>query len=190
MPKTSSKSTSKASSRATTSVNQILVALIALFLLSLALMTFKYFLMKRSWNMYAVQTLHSSDDKRMMNSTEDASVIAMTVGQFPANAPLYTQSKELQAYVMSFSQKTHRDLVVMDQNKMILADTIPANVGKKFSEDKDNEVTKTIADGQERSFIETSSDYKYGLQQTVVPLKDAAGKTVGAIVMSSSPIFN
>ncbi len=188
MPKTSSTKITKAAEAE--NMNKVLIAVTVLFFVCLVVMSFKYAMIRRSWNMYAVQSLHSSDSKNMMNSVEDANVVAMTVGQYPATNPLYKQPKEIQTYVENFSKQTHRDLVVMDMNKMIWADTVAANVGKKFGEDKDGEVLKTIGDGQKRVFTETSPDYPKGLEQTVVPLKDASGKTVGAVVLSASTIFN
>ncbi|CAN5274358.1 hypothetical protein BH10PAT2_BH10PAT2_1030 [soil metagenome] len=192
MPKTSPKTSPKMMTKSdqVASMNKVLTAVVVLFFVCLVVMTFKYAMMRRSWNMYAVQSLHSMDNRNMMNSVEDASVVAMTLGQYPAANPIYKQPKEVQTYVENFSKQTHRDLVVLDMNKVILGDTIAANVGKNFGEDKDGEVLKTIGDGQQRTFTETSSDYPRGLEQTVVPLKDATGKTVGAVVLSSSTIFN
>ncbi len=188
MPKNTSKTASKSAVTSASGVNQVLLAIAVLFFLGLAVVSFKYMMIKRSWNSYAVQTLHSMDSRRMMNSNEDAAVVAMTIGQFPSAEPLF-KSKDLQNYVANYSKQTHRDLVVLDTNKMILADTIPQNVGKKYGEDKDGEIAKTIFDGQERSFNEMSADYPNGLNQAVVALKDVAGKTVGAVVLSTSPLF-
>ena len=139
--------------------------------------------------MYGSQMLQSTEKMRGMTSAEDAGVFATTVGQYPAGSPLYTQSKELQQYVAQLSKQTGRDIVVMDKDKKILADTVPANVGKKFTEDKGNEVAQTLGDNQARTFIEKSSDYPQGIVQTVVPIKNAAGITVGAVVISSSQAF-
>ena len=188
MPKNSSRVMSKTDQ--VDNMNKVLIAVCVLFFVCLAVLSAKYMMLRRSWNMYAVQSLHSNDNRNEKNSVEDASVVAMTVGQYPSANPIYKQPKEIQVYVDNFSKQTHRDLVVMDSNKMILGDTLASNVGKKYAEDKDGEVMKTIGDGQERSFTETSADYPHGIEQTVVPLKDASGKTVGAVVLSTSPIFN
>jgi sensor histidine kinase regulating citrate/malate metabolism len=187
-PKTTPKTVSK--KKEDTSMVRLLAVIALLFFVSLIILSVKFVVLKHSWNSYAVQSLHSMDNRREMNSVEDATVVAMTVGQYPSAQPIYSQPKELQTYVTNFSKQTHRDLVVMDNNKKILADTVPANIGIGFGEDKNGEVAKTIFDGLQRTFTETSVDYPQGLEETVVVLKDASGKTVGAVVLSTSPIFN
>lgn len=155
-----------------------------LLLLVILGMGLKYMKLKRAWHSYGVKTLQSIDYKQDMKSAEQAAVIAMTVGQVPSANPLYKQPQELQKFVTSLSQQTKRDIVIVDSKEMILADTIPANVGKTFEEDKNGEVGKTIADGQTMTFIEKGTDYPNGINQTVVVLQDASGKTVGAVIFS------
>jgi sensor histidine kinase regulating citrate/malate metabolism len=165
------------------------IILSAVLFLALAVLSYKYLALRGSWHKYGVQSLQSNDKQRDMDSTEDAQLIATTIGQFPEGAPLLQQSSQLTKYVAAVTKQTGRDIVVVDKKGMILADAIPANVGKKYSEDKSGEVLKTITDGQPRTFIEESTDYPRGIHQAVVPLKNAAGATVGAVILSGSNIF-
>jgi hypothetical protein len=169
--------------------NQFFMILSVVLLIGLAVLSYKYLALKGSWHSYGVQTLQSTEKQRDMNSAEDAVVLALAVGQYPDGNALYRQPGQLQKFVAQFSKQTSRDLVVVDQKGMILADTISANIGKKFAEDKNGEVLKTISDGQTRNFIEESKDYPNGIHQAVVPLKNASGVTVGAVILSGSSIF-
>lgn len=173
-----------------TAMNYVLAGLAVVVFVGFALLAFKYVRLKLSWHMYASQMLESTNKKSSMDSAEDAAIIATTITAYPVGSPLYTQARELQQYVAALSKQTGRDIVVMDKNKVILADTVPTNIGKKFMEDKAEEVTKTIADGQTRSFMEKSTDYPQSVSQTAIQLKNTAGSTVGAVVMSTSHLFD
>jgi regulator of extracellular matrix RemA (YlzA/DUF370 family) len=162
-----------------------MIASIILFILSGALVL-KYVRLKFSWSSYANQALTSIDEMRNKNSIEDAQIMATIVSQFPTGSPFLRQSTELQKLVTSISKQTKRDLVVVDSSSVILADTVPANVGKKFAEAKNKEVEQTLKDGISRNFTEYSVDYPTGIAQSVVPVKDASGKTVGAVIFSVS----
>lgn len=170
-------------------MTRFLPVFVVILFFGFALLAYKHAKLKSAWNEYAIQSLEATADKRDMTGVEDANMVAITVGQFPSGAPLYTQVIQLRAYVSALSKTMGRDIVVMDKNKVIWADTVSANNGKKFMEDKKDEVAKTIADGQARSFIEAGNDYPQGIHQSVVQLKNASGTVVGAVVMSSSQAF-
>jgi hypothetical protein len=142
------------------------------------------------WDSYVVDSQQKMENFKKLDSVKDASILEYTIFNFSESLPLIKQPKELQSYVKAFSAKTLRDIVILDTNRKILADTISSNIGKKYSEDKNGEITKTIGDSIPRNFMETSSDYPNGISETVVPLKDNHGATVGAIIMSDSSIFN
>jgi len=164
--------------------NLCVLAMIVLVLGGLVF-AYKFFKTKNAWQMQSATALQSMDKARMMNADEGAQMVALAL-EYPAATPLYKQPKDLQAYVMAVGKQTGRDLVVVDTNKNIWADVVAKNVGAKYQEDKKNEVTSTINDGSVRNFVEQGVDYPNGIAQTVVPLKDAAGKTVGAVIFSSS----
>lgn len=98
---------------------------------------------------------------------------------------MFMQPAVLAQYVEVISQQTGRDLVVVDVNGKILADTVVENVGQVWAEDKAGEVMLTIQDGKPREFEEVSVDYPNGLTQTVVPVRDDSGKIHGAVIFSA-----
>lgn len=85
-------------------------------------------------------------------------------------------------------QRTHHDMVIVDEDQIIIADAMPANVGKKFDEDPNDEVGKTIADGKLRSFHEKGKDFPKGVHQIVYPVKNKDGDIVGALIISMSSL--
>ena len=95
---------------------------------------------------------------------------------------------QLESYVTTLSQSLNRDIVVMDTNKKVLADTVASNMGSKYGMDQGNEIGMTIQDGKIRSFTETSQDYPKGLSEVVVPIKNDKDVTVGALLISQTQI--
>ena len=169
--------------------NQMMVVVVSVLFLALAFISLKYFLARESWMRYGTQAQDQILNYPTRNTITDASTIASTIVQFPEGTALWKQPKSLQNYIEVISKKTSRDLVVIDASGMILADTISANVGQKWAQDKEGEVMLTIADGKPRSFQEISTDYPAGLMQIVVPVRDESGKIYGAVVMSSETLL-
>lgn len=153
-------------------------------------MVWKHLLLKSAVHLFVYQAEIATKQKFVgADATEDAKMAATTVGLVPSSKPLLSDKKELQNYVTALSKLTNRDIVVMDKGEMILADTMSGNVGKvyTFSSDADRE---TLKDGLPRRFTEVSKDYPSGIDEVVVPIKDATGTIVGALIMSTSAIFN
>ncbi len=169
--------------------HSFLTILCILLVVIIGYMGLKFIWAKMMWYNYGVQMQNKPMQFAGADSAEDAGMINATIIAIPANKPLLKQPKALQEYITLLSQKTNRDIVVMDKNKMILADTVPANVGKVFMEDTGNQAGKSIADGQMYTFTEKSIDYPQGIYQTVIPLKNAQDQIIGAIIMSSSTVF-
>lgn len=119
-------------------------------------------------------------------SIETANVIGTTITTVPPVVPLLKVQPLLETYITSLGKQTGRDIVILDKNKKIIADSVPANVGQTYSFDTENQVAQTIADGQARSFTEKSTDYPNGIVEEAVQLKDAKGTIVGAILISPS----
>ncbi|GAA2657708.1 putative bifunctional diguanylate cyclase/phosphodiesterase [Paractinoplanes durhamensis] len=113
---------------------------------------------------------------------------ADTDGEHPA--PLLYDESALELYLNRLHDLQQRDIVVIDQNKNILADAVPENIGTRFEEDRGGEVTATIDDQKPRIFIEQSADYPEGIQQVVVPLIGVAGAVKGAIVLEYTPLYD
>lgn len=167
-----------------------LITLICVVLvLIIGIIGVKYMWAKVRWSNYAEKMQTRPMQYGSQDSAADAATLGMTIMTVPAGNPLYRQPKGLQTYVEALSKQTGRDIVIVDKDKMIIADTIPANVGTTYTFDTGDEIKKAMNDEQWHSFVETSTDYSAGISQTAIPLKDTKGSVVGAIIMSSSPIF-
>ena len=103
---------------------------------------------------------------------------------------LFDQPVALAAYLQRLHELQERDIVVVDRNKIIRADAIPANVGTAFDHDTGNEIGATIADRRSRVFVETSRDYPEGIRQVVVPVIDARDATLGAVILEYTPLYD
>jgi hypothetical protein len=165
----------------------VFLAVIAGLLLLSLLVFAKHAKLKNNWMKYAGETQKIILESDAKNTEDEAKLLATALGAQVSGKPLY-KTTDLQNYVTTVSKELNRDVVVLDTKKVILADTVKANVGKKFMEDNAGQVGETLMDGMTRSFVETSTDYPNGLDQVVVPLKDAGGKIVGAVVLSSETL--
>lgn len=161
-----------------------------LLIIFLGILAMKFYHTKTMWYVNSVKLQEGIKKHDSMNSVEDAKILAFTISTLPTvNLPLFKQIGQLQMYVSEVSTQTGRDIVVVDKDKVILADTISANIGEVYAEDKGGEIGKTMFDGVPRSFLEKSTDYPNGINQTVVQIKDKSGTIVGAFIISSSNIF-
>ncbi len=93
----------------------------------------------------------------------------------------------LQDFVNALYIARNRDIVVVGQQKQVLADSAPGNVGTIYKHDLRGEVAATLQDGQPRSFVEISVDHPSGVQQVITPLKDSAGNIIGATILGPGP---
>ena len=165
--------------------------IVIVVLLLLALFIFaRHFIRQTKWNMYVVHSQQTVRYLKSLNSVEDSNIIAASITSVPAENPLLKQPKALETYIQKLSGQMQRDIVIVDTSKKILADTVSANVGKTYAEDRNNEIKNTMGYSLPRDFVEQSIDYPSGVAETVVALKDAHGATLGAIVISNSTIFN
>jgi len=112
---------------------------------------------------------------------------ADTPGEQPK--PLMYDKRALTGYLTRLHELQGRDIVVIDQNEIILADAAPDNVGLPFREDDHHQVHDTIADGKPRLFVEVSEDYPQGIQQVAVPLVGPGNAIKGAVVLEYSPLY-
>jgi two-component system, cell cycle sensor histidine kinase and response regulator CckA len=99
-------------------------------------------------------------------------------------------SPSAQEIVAKLHQKQGRDMVLMDSNQLVLADTIPSEIGKNFTGDPEDEVAATIKDRQVRTFVEASQEHRPGHQQIVVPVEGESGQVIGAVVLEYTPLYN
>lgn len=163
---------------------------IAIVLLVVALLALgvKYAHLKLSLHDYTESTIMMNELQMhapVSNIADYATIIATTVSQYPQSAALYTQAETLQNYVATLSKELKRDVVVVDVTQKVLADSIAANRGSKYSYDKEDEVGLTIKDGISRSFVEVSPDYPNGISEVVVPMKNANNEIIGAVIVSN-----
>lgn len=120
--------------------------------------------------------------------------LAETIAFKAADAPhsLFERPEALREFVTAQHGGSKRDLVVVNQDKVILAD-IPGeerNVGTPYGHDPANEVGRTIEDGAPRNFVESSTDLSEAINLVAVPIKDTPGKTVGAVLFEYTPLLH
>lgn len=163
---------------------------IAVLILGFGLLILKYIRVKQEWREHVVKLSEGIRKFEFLNQVEDGELLAVIATHIPSDAhPILSETSTLQKYILTVSEKTGRDIVVIDRTKKILADAVSGNVGTQYTEDKDGEIAKTLFDGSPRSFIEKSTDFPNGINQVVVQVKDVTGTIVGALIISSSNIF-
>lgn len=168
----------------------LLIVFSILIVILLFIVGIRYKQMTEGWSLYVSQLKSVVAKYPALNSQEDAQIIGTTIITLPSVAnPLYKQPQALQTYIAAISKQTNRDIVILDTSKTILADTIPANVGQEYADDKKHEVQLTLTTGLMHVFVEKSKDYPQGISQTVVPMKGPNGDVVGLIIISDSTIF-
>ncbi|MDZ8184498.1 MAG: ATP-binding protein [Nostoc sp. ChiSLP02] len=99
-------------------------------------------------------------------------------------------SDELQHYTNLLHDLQKRDIVVVNRQKLILADAVPENVGTIFDHDQGNEIQQTIQDGKVRTFLEKSVDYPQGIKLIVVTLKGEQNQVDGAVILEWSSLYD
>ncbi|WGV27527.1 sensor histidine kinase [Halotia branconii] len=100
------------------------------------------------------------------------------------------RSDELQHYIKLLHDLQKRDLVLVNRQKLILADAVPENIGTIFEHDQGNEIQQTIKDGKTRTFLEKSDDYPQGIKLIVVPLKSNQNQVDGAVILEWSSLYD
>lgn len=165
--------------------NILLLCVLALFTV-LGILGFKYLLVKQAWYANSVRLQEGIQKLQNTNAIENGQTLALTITTTTASSvPLIKIPSALQKYISLLSSQTGRDIVILDKNNKILADTVPANIGNTYFFDE-GIIAKTLFDGIPRSFIEKSADYPDGITETVVQMKDANGTIIGTLLISSS----
>ncbi|MBD2680707.1 MULTISPECIES: sensor histidine kinase [Nostoc] len=100
------------------------------------------------------------------------------------------RSGELQHYTNLLHDLQKRDIVVVNRQKLILADAVPENVGTIFEHDQGNEIEQTIQDGKVRTFLEKSVDYPQGIKLIVVTLNSKQNQVDGAVILEWSSLYD
>jgi diguanylate cyclase (GGDEF)-like protein len=111
----------------------------------------------------------------------------------PGSKPPLTgdRNRGLQALVNDVKSRLHYDVVILDQRKTIIADADAQNLLKFYQHDSHNEVSKTLRDGNARTFTLAGPDPQSPavLRKIVVPLKKEGNRALGALVLDYTPIY-
>jgi signal transduction histidine kinase len=125
----------------------------------------------------------------MVGATKEAEDVARVVSSL-----VVADSSKLSAASQDIVAKLHRalgrDVVLVDTNKLIIADAVPSEVGTILIDDRFDEVGATIKDRQPRTFTEVSKDYPAGIKQIVVPVESVSGQVIGAVTLEYSPLYD
>ena len=134
----------------------------------------------------AAEVLAMKDAEHVVASLGAAITFEVDPQTHPA---LYKNPQALQGYIELLHNVYHRDLEIVDLNKIIIADVIKKDIGTLLTHDTNNEVGQTMKDGIIRSFKEISEEYPEGIKQVVAPLKNAKGEIIGALIFEYTPII-
>jgi diguanylate cyclase (GGDEF)-like protein len=104
----------------------------------------------------------------------------------------FSNPAQLKDYVARLAKMRKRDVVIVDTSKRGLADADEDEVGRIYNHDPDDEVGKTIKDGQSRTFVEKNEFHIDGAHQIVIPLRqrgvDLSNTTIGAVILEYTAI--
>lgn len=162
-------------------VHMYTIAIILLLALCV-LLGLKYLHLKMALVGYTQSTIWMNSQDRPNGRVSDYGLI------ISRTASKYVAGDKMEEYVQNVSKDLGRDVVIMDRNKNVIADTVSKNVGSVYSLDLGNQINQTIADGQIRSFEERSEDYPNGLVEIVVPMRDSKNQINGVVLVSSSQL--
>jgi two-component system, cell cycle sensor histidine kinase and response regulator CckA len=125
----------------------------------------------------------------MVSITKEAEDLARVVS-FLLTSGANDLSVSAQEIVAKLHQTQGRDVVLMDSNQLVLADSSPSAVGKLFVENPTGEVGATIMDRRVRTFTEVSQEHPAGMKEMVVPVEGESSKVLGAVVLEYTPIYH
>jgi signal transduction histidine kinase/DNA-binding response OmpR family regulator len=131
-------------------------------------------------------------DAKLAATTEAqrvADVLADAI-TFDASGPqtsLWNDRHALQEYISAIHRRQQRDVVVLDLQRTTVADAVESEVGELFK-DADGVVSRTLADGQPRVFVEALGQEQ--IRQLIVPLRSADDRIVGGVILEYSPLYD
>jgi len=169
------------------SINHKLVpAVVALALLPLLL--FGYFCINR-----ATAVIESYVVEEVEGQAEQVSRTLLVDRFFPLNRSTPTSQAALQDFVASYNHLSGRDIVILDRERMVLADAEPHNVGSRFPHFSQGQARITaildevLRRGRRGSFEEQSDDGNFHL--VAVPITTPGGEVLGAVVLEYSSLY-
>ena len=124
-----------------------------------------------------------------VSATSEARDVARLVGflLMPGSNQI---SESAQQIVTKLHQTQGRDVVLLNSDQVVVADSVPSRVGKPFTANPSGEVGATIRDRQVRAFFETSKEYPAGSKQIVVPVEGESGQVLGAVILGYAPLYD
>ncbi len=96
-----------------------------------------------------------------VSATDEARDVASLVG-FLLMPGSNKFSESASRSLPSSIKRQGRDLILLDSNQVVVADSVPSRVGKPFSGNPAGEVGATIRDRQVRTFVEVGKEYPAG----------------------------
>jgi PAS domain S-box-containing protein len=118
-----------------------------------------------------------------------ATTIAAEIGGNDTGDPQFAQRQ-----ITKLLGHDVRDVFVVDANKRVIADADPTEIGLLFSNDPDNAIGSTLADGRTHTFTEVHESPRSVARQVAVPIyRDPANRRssiVGALILEYTPLYN
>jgi PAS domain S-box-containing protein len=138
---------------------------------------------------------HSIDEAEYLARHEAESIARIISFDITSHAGLNTPSalenpSEVQELILRFRNIQKRDIVVVDTEQKIIADSVPEEIGMVFEHDVNDEVGQTIRDGRIRRFTETSKAYPKGIRSLSMPLDTKKGVRLGAVILEYTPLYD
>ncbi len=124
-----------------------------------------------------------------LSATSEARDVARLVG-FVLMPGSNKFSESAQQIVTKLHQTQGRDVVLLDSNGVVVADSVASRVGKPFPANPSDEVGATIRDRQVHTFLEASEEYPAGIKQIVVPVEGESGQVLGAVILGYAPLYD
>ncbi|RUT89273.1 MULTISPECIES: diguanylate cyclase [unclassified Mesorhizobium] len=100
---------------------------------------------------------------------------------------LLDRPEALKQFLLHQHRRLHRDFLVLDSNKTILAHAADEEhqVGDKFGHDPGNEIGQTLADGIPRRFVDPEEVNAI----LAVPIENPEGAIIGAVLLEYDPVL-
>jgi PAS domain S-box-containing protein len=133
----------------------------------------------------AVNRHHAS---AMVAATKEAENVARVLSFLISDQAKLPES--IQEIVAKLHRAQGRDVIIVDVQKRVVADAVPAEIGEIMEGDRGNEISLTMKDRKVRTFVEVSEDHPVGIKQIVVPIEAEAGRVTGAVILEYTPFYN
>lgn len=170
-------------------LNAIVLLFCVVLVLAVLVLFFKHEKLKMAMYFFANQAAMAAKQKYIgAGATEDAQMFATTIATVPAGKVLFGDKTNLQPLVSQLARQTGRRILVEDTHQMVLADSVSGTVGKLYTFANGIDM-QTMKDGKPRRFEEKSQAGNEE-DEVVVPVVGQNGVVEGAVIMSTSHVFD